>query len=326
MERKIKWGIIGLGKIATKFAQDLTTLEGGELFAVASRSQQKADEFAVTHHATKAYGDYQSLMADAEVEVIYVATPHVSHAQVTMDCLNHGKAVLCEKPFAMNLQQVEQMLKTAAEKKVFLMEALWTRFFPSTQKVLDLIHSGEIGAVRLVQADFGFIADFEPEKRLFNKSLGGGALLDIGIYPLYLSMICMGLPQAIQATAYMGPTDVDHSVNMMLKYGDDQHAMLSATLTATTQTEAWIHGSKKSIHMHQRFHHCDRLSIYNGHELESTLDFPFDGIGYHFEITEVMNCLRSGQLESKKMSHQDSRNLMQLLDQTRKVIGLNYEQ
>lgn len=325
MSRKIKWGVIGLGKIAGKFCEDIHLVPAAELFAVASRSLDNAKSFAQTHGAQVAYGDYQSIMQDSHVDVIYIATPHTLHAELTIQCLEAGKAVLCEKPFAMNASQVQRMVHAAEKNNVFLMEAMWTRFFPSTRHVLDLVHKGTIGKVRMVQADFGFTADYDVDKRLFNKTLGGGSLLDIGIYPLYLSMICMGTPEDIQASAHIGPTGVDHSLGMLLKYPGDAQAVLSATLTATTQTEAWVHGSEKSIHMHQRFHHCETLSIYQGHELESTIEFPHQGIGYHFEIQEVVDCLQAGKLESEKMTHQDSLNLISLLDQVREKIDLRYE-
>lgn len=324
MSKNIKWGVIGLGKIAGKFCEDLALVGAVELHAVASRSLENAKTFAQTHGAEVAYGDYQSIMRDPQVEVIYIATPHTFHAELAIACLEAGKAVLCEKPFAMNTAQVTRMVQAAEKNSVFLMEAMWTRFFPSTRLVLDLIQSGEIGSVRLVQADFGFTAAYDTEKRLFNKTLGGGALLDIGIYPLYLSLLSLGTPSNVQASAHIGPTGVDHSLGMLLSYGGDAQAVLSATLTATTQTEAWIYGSEKSIHMHQRFHHCEKISIYNGHDLERTLDFPYEGIGYHFEIQEVVECLQSGKLQSEKMTHQDSLKLINLLDLVREKIDLHY--
>ena len=245
-------GIIGLGKIAGKFSADLKFVEGTELYAVASRSQQNADAFASEHNAKKAYGSYLQLIQDVDVDVIYVATPHVHHAEISIACLKAGKAVLCEKPFAMNSAQVREMIASAVQNKVFLMEALWTRFFPSTQHVLELCASGQIGDIRMVQADFGFSAEYDITKRLFNKALGGGALLDIGIYPLYLSYLLLGNPLQVAAQAHIGETGVDHSIAMLLKYAGDAQAILSSTLTATTQTEAWIYGSKGAIQMHSK--------------------------------------------------------------------------
>jgi predicted dehydrogenase len=320
----IRWGIIGLGKIAGKFCLDLKLVEGTKLFAVASRSQEKADAFASEHGASKAYGSYDQLIHDSDVDVVYVATPHVHHAEISIACLKAGKGVLCEKPFAMNTSQVQEMIMTASQNKVFLMEALWTRFFPSTQYVLELCSSGQIGNVRMVQADFGFSAEYDTTKRLFNKGLGGGALLDIGIYPVYLSYLLLGYPQLINAQAHIGETGVDHSIAMMFKYPGDTHAILSSTLTANTQTAAWIYGSEGAIQMHSRFHHCEKVSIYKGQELIETLDFSYSGGGYQFEIEEVVACMREGRTESKRMSYKNSQDLINLLDQVREAVSLSY--
>lgn len=321
----INWGILGLGKIAGKFAKDLQLVADASLHAVASRSQDKADAFAKEHHATAAYASYEELIEDPNVDVIYVATPHKYHADWTMACLRAGKAVLCEKPFAMNEKQVRAMIDAAKAHQVFLMEALWTRFFPSTRYVLEACQSGKIGTLRSVQADFGFTADYDPEGRLFNKALGGGALLDIGIYPLYISYLLLGNPEHVSAQAHLGPTGVDHSNAMMLAYPGDVQAMLTSTLTAATQTEAWIYGSKGAIRMHSRFHHCEKVSIYEGQEEVETLTFPYPGGGYQFEIEEVVRCLQQGKLESDLMSHQNSLDLIRLLDQVRSMVGLDYE-
>ena len=325
MDQSIKWGIIGLGKIAGKIADALKLVDGAELYAVASRTQEKAVLFGSTHAAEKSYGSYEELVKDSAVDVVYIATPHVSHAEMTLLCLNHGKSVLCEKPFAMNRKEVELMIDLAKEKQLFLMEAMWTRFIPATEKVLELIQDGVIGELRSVHADFGFSAEYEPGKRLFNKSLGGGALLDIGIYPLYLSYLILGQPQDIQATAHIGPTGVDHSVAMLLSFAGDRQGILHTTLTSTTQTSAWIHGSEGSIYMHPRFHHCDRLSVLKNHEEVAVYDIPFLGNGYCHEIIEVAECLRQGKTQSSLMSWEDSLALIDLLDGVRDRIGLVYE-
>jgi len=199
MSRKIKWGIIGLGKIARKFADDLQLVANNELVAVASRSVERSQSFADHYQVKNYYGSYDEILQDDEVEVIYIATPHTGHYENTLKCLEYGKAVLCEKAFAMNLAQVEEMVAKAKEKQLFLMEALWTRFSPSMLKTIELVESGAIGNIRSIQADFGFNTPFNPDSRLFNKQLGGGSLLDVGIYPVFLASTLLGVPTSIVA-------------------------------------------------------------------------------------------------------------------------------
>jgi predicted dehydrogenase len=320
----IKWGILGLGNIARKFAEDLALCEDAELKAVGSRSLSKSNDFGKNHSAKCSYGSYQELVDDPEVQVVYIATPHVYHAELTHLCLDHGKAVLCEKPFAMGLTEVEGMISKAKDKNLFLMEALWTRFIPGFEKVLSLIEEGTIGTVERVHADFGFVADFDPDKRLFNKELGGGALLDIGIYPLYLSLATLGMPVKIDAKAVFSETGVDAATSMLLTYEGGYSAILDCTLKTNTQVEGWIHGSKGSIKMHSRFHHPTNISILTDGKSDQLIEIPFIGNGYFHEIEEVNDCLRQGAKQSEKMNHQNSLDLMSLLDQVRAQIGLHY--
>jgi len=183
--KTIRWGILGLGKIANSFATDMQKVEGSEVYAVASRTQEKADEFGAKYEAQVCYNSYEQLAADPNVDAVYIATPHVRHYEDTLLCLSHGKAVLCEKPFAMNSRQVDEMIATAIKHKVLLMEALWTRFMPHFKFVKEELASGKYGAVKTLTADFCFDAAFNPDGRLYNKELGGGSLLDIGIYPAF---------------------------------------------------------------------------------------------------------------------------------------------
>jgi predicted dehydrogenase len=186
--KTIRWGIIGLGRIAHKFAQDLQTVEGCELYAVASRAQEKADAFALQYHASKAYNTYEALTNDAQVDAVYIATPHVLHKGNTIMCLKKGIAVLCEKPFAMNLEEVIEMIAVAKAHNILLMEALWTYFLPHYQYVLKTLESKTYGNILKMEADFGFYREFNGEARFFKKSLGGGSLLDIGIYPIFAAL------------------------------------------------------------------------------------------------------------------------------------------
>ena len=324
MGKTVNWGIIGLGKIAHKFAQDLLLVENANLYGVASRGITKAKDFANKYQADNFYGSYKDLTNDSNIDVVYIATPHIHHCEYTLMALEAGKAVLCEKAFGMDKSEVEKMIAKASEKQLFLMEALWTRFIPGTEKVLELLNSGLIGDLKTIRADFGFKANYDPKERLFNKKLGGGALLDIGIYPVFLSLLTLGFPKEIIASAVMSPTNVDSSILMLFKYNNQETAILDATLAVDTPTEAWLHGTKGSLKMHSRFHHTESISYYKDHELIETYKVTYKGNGYYHEIGEVMNCLQKGKIESDNMPLSFSLKMIDLLDKIRNEIGLTY--
>lgn len=201
INKNIRWGIIGLGKIANKFATDLATIENTELVAVASRNQENANDFAKNYNVRKAYNSYLDLAKDDEVDAVYIATPHSFHKEHTILCLKNKKAVLCEKPFAMNLQEVEEMIAVAKENDVLLMEALWTYFLPHYTYVLESLKNEKFGKLLKLEADFGFSRGFDNNSRLFKKEVGGGSLLDIGIYPIFAALSTLGKPDTIKANA-----------------------------------------------------------------------------------------------------------------------------
>lgn len=318
----IKWGIIGIGKIAEKFTQDLATVSGCEIYAVASTNLERAQSFAIKHGAAFAYGSYEEIFNAPELDVVYIATPHVTHAYCTKICLEKQIAVLCEKPFAMNEAEVSTMLESAKKHDTFLMEAMWTRFLPTTLKVLDLIESGAIGEIKTIHADFGFKADFEPERRLFNPKLGGGALLDIGIYPAYLSLLLLGYPSDIEALSIIGSTGVDETTSFVFRYDEHATAVLNCTILADTNTEAWIYGSKGKICIHSRFHEGKKVTLYAGENAPVDFEFDRETRGYDFEIREVNRCLTAGLKESPLMPHKMSRQLIHLLDKIRERSGI----
>jgi len=326
MEKMIKWGIIGLGNIAHKFAADLLLVDGVCIEAVASRDSQKAKDFAHQYHSKKAYSSYQELAEDPEVEIIYIATPHAFHYGNTMMCLRAGKSVLCEKAFGMNSKEVESMITEANTRNLFLMEALWTRFIPATEKLLELVVQNTIGQIKHIRADFGFIADKNPNRRLFNKELGGGSLLDVGIYPVYLSILLLGLPKEIIAKAQMTKSHVDSFCAMLFDYTNGAKAILESHIESTTPVEAYIYGSKGSIKMHKNFHHSKELTIHLEGEEPSSIQIEYIGNGYYHEILEVMICLRNKKTESSKMPHQMSIDLIKTLDRVRSEIGLTYDE
>lgn len=322
--KKIKWGIIGLGKIANKFAADLQHVENAALYAVASRNLKKAEAFQQEYEAQKAYGSYDELMNDGEVDVVYVATPHVLHHSITVACLKKGIAVLCEKPFAMNTAEVQEMIATAKKQKVFLMEAMWTRFLPHFEYVMKEINSGKMGKIKSIQADFGFPAEFDPEKRLFNKSLGGGSLLDIGIYPVFLAYSLLGKPEEITAKAEFAQTGVDSNCEIKFQYKNGSTALLESTILKKTPTTAEIELERGRIFINSRFHEPSSVNIYLNEE-ESVKTFEVHTTGYYYEAEHVTQMLLQGKTESDKMSFENSLDLIGLLDDIRKKIALEYD-
>jgi len=324
MTKKYNWGIIGLGKIANKFAHDLQLVEDANLYGVASRNIEKASEFGKTYNAKKCYGSYNELLNDPHIDVVYIATPHAYHCELAIAAMDAGKAVLCEKPFGMNSVEVEKMISKSKEKNVFLMEALWTRFIPATEKLLSLLESDVIGDLKSVKADFGFKAEFEPEKRLFKKELGGGSLLDIGIYPILISLLTLGVPTEIKALATMFPTNVDSSCAMVFGYNNEQSAVLDASLLADTPIVCWLHGTKGSLKMSNPFHSTKEISFYKERKLVETFTSDYTGLGYYHEILEVQKSLNEGITESDKLPLSFSLQLITIMDKVRAEIGLNY--
>ncbi|HHH54723.1 MAG TPA: Gfo/Idh/MocA family oxidoreductase [Bacteroidetes bacterium] len=323
MDRKIKWGIIGLGKIANKFAEDLLLSDNSILYGVASRSLEKAKEFGNKYKAVKYFDSYEALASDSEIDVVYIATPHTLHFENTMLCLRNGKNVLCEKPMGINLEEVTTMVKEARDRNLFLMEAMWTRFIPSINKMLELIKAGLIGGIVYIKADFGFKGDNNLESRVYSKALGGGSLLDIGIYPVYLSMLLQGSPEEIKAMARWTDTGVDSFCAMLFDHKNSSKSILESTIEADTPTEAYIFGTKGTIRIHSRFHHPEKLTLIR--EEEEVYNLKIKGNGYFYEIEEVENCLFYGKKESDKHSLEDSLKLMEVIDRIKEKIGLCYK-
>jgi len=317
------WGIVGLGKIAHTFASDLLTVEGANLYAVASRSQSKADKFSEQYLATKAYGAYKELLADQHIDIVYIATPHVFHKENSIDVLKSGKAVLCEKPFAMNLQDVKSMIKVAKTESQFLMEALWTNYMPTIQRLTEIIRNKTYGNIINLKADFCFKPDYDPNSRLFNPELGGGALLDIGIYPVYLALKLLGKPDTIITESKKADTGVDLSTHMIFKYQNGVKANLYCSFNENSNGEALVKFEDAEIKLHSRFHETDKLSI-SRHTSEELIDYHYKAKGYHFEIMHAQDCLNKGLKESPLMPFEFSVLLIETLDKIRHQIGLEY--
>lgn len=324
MDKIINWGIIGPGKIAHKFAEDLQKVAGGRLHAVASRSEERARVFAQQYGAAHTYGNYQDLASCPDLDAIYIASPHTSHFEHTMWCIAAGIPVLVEKPWAMNEGEAQQMIELASEKEVFVMEAVWTRFLPTTTKILDLIADGVIGEIEGVKADFGFRADYNESSRLFNIDLGGGALLDIGLYPTFLATLLLGAPSEVRALARKAPTGADIDTGITLAYPSGQLAHLHATLIANTKTEAFIYGTEGTIHWHGRWHEPSHFSVLRPERGPENFFFEYDTNGYNYETAHVQDCLRKGLKESPLLPLSFSMRLTQTLDSIRNVAGIKY--
>ena len=311
--KSTNWGILGTGKIASKFVEGLLSVKGANAYAVASRSEEKALEFANLNSVQVAYGSYQELVNDPLVDVIYIATPNNLHYENTMMCLNAGKAVLCEKPFALNSMQLREMVALAREKKVFLMEALWTRFLPTIDKVMKLIESGVIGEPHILKADFGFKAQYNAQSRLFDPALGGGSVMDIGIYPLFLSLLLFGKPTEIKSLAIPAPTGTDMSTGMILSHEKGRLSLLASSFAVSLETKAEIVGTEGTITLQRMFHMPTSVSVtVNGKTKKVPVKIM--GNGYNYEAEEVMRCLAKGLTESEKLPLSFSLALMEVID------------
>ena len=325
MGEDVRWGIVGTGWIAGKMAEALVVVPGASLVAVGSRTHDQAAAFARRHGLGRAYGSYEELAADPGVDVVYVATPHPMHCANTLMALGYGKAVLCEKPFGMNEKEVRRMIAAARERGLFLMEAFWTRFLPSVEKVLQLVAAGALGEVRHIQSDFGVFRPFDPEHRAFNKSLGGGSLLDIGIYPVFLTLLLWGEPDEIAAVPHIGPTGVDESIALTFKYADGRIASLFSSFTVNASVETSICGTGGRIRMHRWWHCPVPMDIARGDGAPERIDFNYVGNGYNYEAAEVVRCVREDRKESSILTLDFSLRLIRLLDRIRRQIGLVYD-
>lgn len=321
--KKIKWGIIGLGRIAHSFATDLLTIDDAELYAVASRNQEKADEFAKNHGATKAYGSYEDLANDPNIDAVYIATPHALHKENALMCLENGIAVLGEKPFAMNAEEVDAMIAKAKEKNVLLMEALWTYFLPHYQFVLKELKNKTYGDILKIESDFGFQRPYDTETRLFNKAMGGGSLLDIGIYPIFATLSTLGLPKNIEASATFFENGIDSSCNMVFNYDNHVKAHLKSSLLEVLPTQAIFYCEKGTIKINTQFHAPTTVTIIADGK-EETKDFDYSTIGYNFETIHFNNLLKTGKTESDIMTFDFSKKLIKTLDDVRSILKLEY--
>ncbi len=318
----LRWGILGLGNIADKFCEDVQLVQNNSVYAVGSRSLDKANAFVKHHKAERAYGSYAELLEDPHVEIIYVATPHNSHHTYAIDALQAGKHVLCEKPIAVNSAQLKAIIDCAKENQRFLMEALWTRFNPCILEVKKKIDSGLIGEVRHIDAEFSMYRNDPDESRLLNPHLAGGALLDVGIYPVFLSYFLKGIPKKIRASSILHTTGVDLQTEISFDY-ENCDAHLIGGFHRASDMVAKIEGTKGRIYINKRWHEPDSYTLEKD-GLRNIYHHSKVGRGYTHEIEECYAAIQNNQMESIHWSHQDSIQLIQVLDEIRSMTGIKY--
>ena len=325
MKKNYRWGILGAGRIAEKFCTALSFVEGATIYAVASRDSARAKAYATKFKAAVFYNNYDDLMQDENVDIVYIATPHVFHYEQTMACVKKGKHVLCEKPMALTYSQTAAMINAAKEHKVFLMEGMWTACMPFIEKIKQLIDEDVIGKLQYVSADFGFRAPVDLEGRLYNKSLGGGSMMDVGIYPLFLATWLLGEPALIKAVSKLSITEVDEYSNIVLQYPDGQSAHLLSSIQFNTAIEAEIIGTKGSIKIKNPWFKATDLQVYLPDEEVQIFLMPHKSNGFDYEIREVMSCLDKGLLESEKMPHQLTLLISKIMEDILMQVGIVYE-
>jgi predicted dehydrogenase len=356
MSKIIRWGILGTGRIAQDFAKGLQSLPDAKLWAIGSRNLATAEQFGHQFNISKTYANYESLVKDPDIDVVYIATPQERHKQDCLLCLNAGKPILCEKPFMLNAQEAREVITLAREKRLFCMEAMWMRFMPLVQRVKKSIDQGEIGTIRFLTADFGYPVPFDPKSRFFSQS-GGGALGDRGIYLLSLAFYLLGEPNSVTSQALFGETGVDEQSSFILNYAQGQQALLFSTLKTYTTNEAMIIGDRGKIKLADPFYRPYQFSVtkypdiittgveqkthsqkkfiealkqnsliqsfliklknFLAQKATKTIFSPPQGNGYHYEAIEVMQCLRNGQLESQIMPLDETVKIMEWMDKIR---------
>jgi predicted dehydrogenase len=323
MSDRVRWGILATGGIAATFVEDLKLLDDAEVVAVGSRTQAAADAFAQRYDIPRAYGDWASLAADRDVDVIYVATPHSAHYSATLLCLEAGKAVLCEKPFTLDAPSSRVLIDSARQAGVFLMEAMWTRCNPTIHQMVQLIGDGAIGEVSAVHADFG-IGPLPLDSRLHDLSLGGGALLDVGIYPITLAHLALGRPDSVEAWASLTEAGVDDNTAMIFGYASGAIASLTCGLLGDTGMRATITGQRGRIELPAPFFRPTTLTLHRDGAEPELIGEPLAGHGYVPQALEVHRCLRAGLTESPLVTHAITLEVMSILDDVRQLIGLVY--
>jgi predicted dehydrogenase len=320
----IRWGIIGPGRIAQNVVKDFAVVDGARAVAVASRSQERAEAFAGRHGLERAYGSYSELIADPDVDVLYLATPHPQHHALALAGIRAGKALLVEKAFTATAAGAQEVVDLARETGVFVMEAIWTRFQPVIVAVRDLAADGAIGEVRSVQADLGVTRVYDPADRLFNVALGGGALLDLGVYVVNVAQMMLGNPSRVVAAGSLFPSGADAEASLLLDYGDGRTAALTTSLRNALPGQARVFGTAGWIDILPRFHHPETIVLHRaGAEPETITRTPV-GAGYAHELIEVTDGVRAGRPESAVMPLADTLAVQSILGEAAEQLGVRH--
>jgi predicted dehydrogenase len=324
MNKVINWGIIGPGKIAHKFAAGFDLVDNAKLYAIASRDAGRGKVFAEKFNVPVQYSQYADIVNDPAVDIIYIATPHTFHHLQTLFCLHHKKAVLCEKPLTLNYRNASEMVSAARASNTFLMEGMWSRFFPATIKTADLVRAGEIGDILLLRADFGFAAPHNPENRVLNLQLGGGAQLDVGVYPMFLALLLLGKPDKIQVSATLASTGADETTAVQFHFKKGGVAQISSSIAAETPKQADIVGTLGSITVHAPWHKSQLVTLKRNTGETESFEFPFEGFGFNYEIQEVTNLIIKNEKESALMSLDFSLLMAEVADEILKQANVVY--
>ena len=331
-DRPVRWGVVGPGRIATGVVKDLADMEGGVLHAVASRSPERSRAFAEEHGAAVSYGSYADLLADDDVDAVYIATPHRQHHGIALAAIQAGKHLLVEKAFTCTLAGSQEVVDAARARGVFVMEAMWTRFQPAVVRLRELLAEGAVGEVRAVRADLGLAVPYEPDDRLWDKALGGGALLDLGVYPVsWLQMLLGGEPERLAVAGATGPGGVDTESTLLWAGADGVQGSAQCSLLSPLPGTAAVFGTEGWIEVPPRFHHPSKLLVHRrgeGRSVESTevIELPATGTGYSHELDEVHRCLAAGETESPTMPLADTLSVMAVLEQALHALGVQHDE
>jgi predicted dehydrogenase len=321
---EIRWGIVGPGRIAENVMGDFAHVPGARPVAVASRSIHRATAFAQLHGLERAHGSYAEILADPEVDVLYVATPHPQHHAIALGAIEAGKALLVEKAFTATPEGAAEVVERARERGVFVMEAMWTRFQPAVVALRELVADGTIGEVRSVQVDLGVARVYDPLDRLFALELGGGALLDLGVYVVSFAQMLLGAPDTVTVAGSVFPTGADAEASLLLGYADGRSATLTTSLRYPTPGQARVFGTAGWIDVLPRFHHPRTIVLHRTGADPETITRPPTGTGYAHEIAEVTECLRAGRTESAVMPLADTLAVQRVLGQAAEALGIRH--
>lgn len=324
MNAEIRWGIVGPGRIAENLVKDFAVVDGARAVAVASRSAERAQAFAARHGIDRAYGSYAEILADPEVDVLYVATPHPQHHAIALGALRAGKALLIEKAFTATTAGAAEIVDVARETGNFVMEAMWTRFQPAVVALRELVDGGAIGEVRSVQADLGVSREYDPADRLFDLALGGGALLDLGVYVASFAQMLLGTPERVVAAGSLFPSGADAEASLLIDHGDGRTSALMTSLRNALPGQARVFGTAGWIDVLPRFHHPTTIVLHRAGAEPETITRQPVGAGYAHELIEVNACLRAGRTESSVMPLADTLAVQSLLGDAAEQLGVRH--